>query len=308
MTQRSYSFTFTINNYTDEDIKQLEALECQYIVYGKEVSTTGTPHLQGYTKFSTQRTLSSVSKKIKRAHLEVARVDVAAAKYCQKDGDFTERGEPPKTKEEKGKEGGEAAKRKYEEVRDLAKAGNLDEISEKYPGIWLRSYSTLKKIKVDHMPKLPDLDGVCGTWIVGPAGCGKTRLATKLTKDLAYWKPADNAWWDGYQGEADVVLDDVDKFMVKMAYHMKIWAHQKPFIAETKGGSMNIRPTRIIVTSQYTIDEIWEDDKTRDALNRRFKVIDMGEPKVQGPADFEGYFDKSGYRTRADYWDPLKTD
>jgi len=276
MAQRSYSFTFTINNYTDEDIKQLEALECQYIVYGKEVSSTGTPHLQGYTKFSTQRTLSSVSKKIKRAHLEVARVDVAAAKYCQKDGDFTERGVPPKTKEEKG----QGEKRRHEEIRDLAIAGKIEEIAEKHPDVWLRSYSTLKKIKMDHMEKLPNLEGVCGTWIVGPAGCGKTTLAEQMTSNAAYDKPANNAWWCGYAGEKDVVLDDMDKFMVKMAYYLKIWAHHRPFIAETKGGSINIRPERIIVTSQYTIEEIWEDQQTREALTRRFKVIDM-RPDVE---------------------------
>lgn len=49
---RSYAWCFTLNNYTDEEIRRLESLECERLVVGKEVApTTGTPHLQGYIRF-----------------------------------------------------------------------------------------------------------------------------------------------------------------------------------------------------------------------------------------------------------------
>lgn len=278
MTARAQAFTFTVNNYTGEDIEALSSIDCAYIVYGKEVGDSGTPHLQGYIRFKTQRTLSSVSKKIKRAHLELARNCVAAAEYCKKDGDVYERGVPPMQKKEQAAAAGEGAKRKFEEIRDLAIAGKLDDIAKDYPGVWLQRYSTLKKIKMDHMKAPEWLESTCGTWIVGPAGCGKTTKAREMCPD-AYWKESDTHWWDGYQGEDDVVIDDFDKYMVKQAYHLKRWADRQPFNAETKGGSAIIRPKRVVVTSQYAIEDIWVDDPTRDALNRRFEIIDCREEK-----------------------------
>ena len=36
---------------------------------------------------------------------------------------------------------------------------------------------------------------------------------------------------------------------------------------------MNIRPLKIVITSQYQMDDIWRDKETLDALRRRFKEI-----------------------------------
>ena len=62
-----YSYCFTCNNYTDLDIKQLKELTYTYLVYGHEIApTTGTPHLQGYVHFASQRTMKALSKKCPR--------------------------------------------------------------------------------------------------------------------------------------------------------------------------------------------------------------------------------------------------
>lgn len=40
-------FCFTLNNYTKEEEDYLQAFPCTWLVMGKEVGESGTPHLQG---------------------------------------------------------------------------------------------------------------------------------------------------------------------------------------------------------------------------------------------------------------------
>jgi len=68
------------------------------------------------------------------------------------------------------------------------------------------------------------------------------------------------------------LLDDLGKDRLVLATHLKVWADHYPFTAETKGGGTTIRPKRIIVTSNYSPAELFEDKVTLEAIERRFKV------------------------------------
>lgn len=154
----------------------------------------------------------------------------------------------------------------WDRVWDLGKRGNFDEIPA---SIRLRHYTTLKKIRTDHQPKPDDLDTVCGTWIYGEAGNGKSHLAREMAPN-AFIKPQ-NKWWDGYQNQDDVLLDDLDTDC--LGHYIKIWADKYSFVAEVKGGSMHIRPKRFLVTSQYLPEELFKCPRMAQAVRRRFTFI-----------------------------------
>lgn len=264
---RSRSWCFTLNNYTqaDEDLLQNDSSAVRYVCYGREVGESGTPHLQGFIYFNNPCALSLCRERVGNAHCEIARgTTKQAVEYCKKDGDCYERGSAPLTSAEKG----EAEKERWDRSRDAAKEGRLDDIDS---DIYVRYYRTLKDIKRDHMSRPEDAAECTGMWITGLSGVGKSYKARQDYPD-AYFKMA-NKWWDGYQGEENVIIDDLDVGHACLGHHLKIWADRYSFVAETKGGATMIRPTKIIVTSQYRIDQIWTDAETVDALKRRFQII-----------------------------------
>lgn len=95
---RTRAFTFTINNYTNDDVLMLLELESVYTCFGFEVGSKGTHHIQGYVYFKDGRTIKSLSKQLRRAHIESARGTVKENQvYTSKDGDdmWYSWGEPP---------------------------------------------------------------------------------------------------------------------------------------------------------------------------------------------------------------------
>nr|WAE42557.1 MAG: replication associated protein [Cressdnaviricota sp.] len=267
--KRSRGFCFTLNNYTLQDEMSVRGLiedeRVRYVCFGRETGESGTAHLQGYLYLRNPQLFEWVRSRIARAHIEIQRGTCEQAiEYCEKDGDFHELGERPVSNKRKG----ELEMERWELARDSAKRGDLDSIPA---DIFVRYYRTLKDIKKDYMDTPEDAEGVTGVWIWGVAGVGKSYSA-RQSYPGAYFKMA-NKWWDGYQGEENVILDDVDKKHDVLGHHFKIWMDRYAFIAETKGGAINIRPKKLVVTSQYSIEEIWEDEATREAIYRRCEVI-----------------------------------
>lgn len=256
---RFRAFCFTHNNYPDTKLE--DEVICKYIIYGKEVAASGTPHLQGFVYFEHNRSLSSVIKLLPGCHVEVSRNLEASIEYCKKEGNFTERGIAPMSQKRKG----EVEQDRWDEIWENAKKGRIDEIPAR---IRFGHYRTIKEIAKDHMPAKEDLTELSAYWFVGKAGTGKSRTARDENPDN-YCKPL-NQWWDGYQDEETVIIDDMDPFHKSLAYDLKIWGDRYAFIAPIKGGAKRIRPKKIIVTSQYAPEEIWEDEATLEAINRRY--------------------------------------
>lgn len=294
---RHRSFVFTLNNYTDNDLDHLRdefaadariaagTPHIKYLCFGKEVSTGGTPHLQGFVQFKRVKPFDFVKKVISpRAHLEVAHAGpYIAAGYCKKgkqsheeweefkmdgpnyglEADVTEYGEAPVSDEQRGQD----EKTRFETAYALAKEGDLEEIDK---DILVRYYSTLKKIKTEHQVLPEQMDVLDFHWYTGPSGTGKSRKAN-LENPGAYRKNV-NKWWDGYDGQSCVIIEEWSPHHHVLANHLKVWLDHYPFSAETKGGHVCIRPPRVIITSNYTVEECFPLQADHEPLLRRLQV------------------------------------
>lgn len=85
---------FTLNNYSENDIKKLEQsfIGEKYII-GKEIGENGTPHLQGYINWNKQTRLTALKKINNKIHWEKCKGNEKDnIKYCSKDGDYIIKG------------------------------------------------------------------------------------------------------------------------------------------------------------------------------------------------------------------------
>jgi len=172
----------------------------------------------------------------------------------------------------------------WDNIRIQAKQGELEDIDAQ---VYIAHYRTLKQIAKDNMTPPDDLQGPCGTWIWGPPGVGKSRQA-RLDHPNAYHKMA-NKWWDGYQHQEDVILDDMDPNHKCLQHHIKIWTDQYAFIAEAKNGAMFIRPKNFVVTSNHSPEQVFGDGVDAQAIIRRFTIVHM---QVRAPPAVEQDFEE----------------
>lgn len=104
LSRKSRRWTFTVNNYTQDDMDRLSAMKTDFLIYGFETAPgTGTPHLQGYAVFPHQKTLRTLKRYQARAHWEVAKgTHSECIAYCRKE-DKTPfvRGQEPKDRRRK---------------------------------------------------------------------------------------------------------------------------------------------------------------------------------------------------------------
>lgn len=153
---RAKHWQFTVNNYTTEDesllAEQGNSDEVTYLIYGKEVGASGTPHLQGHVSFVKQLRFSKVKERLPDgAHLEVVRLLQSHIEYCKKDGNFAEFGTPP----QHGDDSRTSARLEFDEFRATVASGVFDspDLREKHPNVMARYPHYARSVVRDLFPK-----------------------------------------------------------------------------------------------------------------------------------------------------------
>lgn len=260
---RNYVFT----NY-NLDIDIFDTFKPAYVAYGLEVCpTTGRQHQQGWLHWKDAKTHSAVKKKLKGIHTEpmIASLEQNDV-YCGKEGAIVEQGIRPLSNDDKGR----AEQLRWKRMLDQAKEGKIEEIDAREQ---IRYYSTFKAISMDYMQKPEPLENVCGLWIYGIPGTGKSHAVYNQCKSL-YIKPISKQW-NGYQNEDVAWLDELSPDHSKwIAPFIKLWGDKWPFHADVKYGAKQIRPRRFIVTSNYSIEDMGFSSVDAKAIRRRFTEVE----------------------------------
>lgn len=282
------NYVFTVNYPRDkptgswqrDDIeKLLKAFEkdgaryaCIGVERGKE---TGRSHMQGCVSFVAARYQTPLIELILQTTGQHPWVAVMkgtpkqASDYCKKDDNWLEFGECPVENKEKGVKAAQRASK----IIELAKQGDLATIMELYPSEYLRMYNTLQRIKAENAQVQKNLADVCGIWIYGPSGVGKSHLPRSV--GIPYYDKPFNKWWDCNKGEVMAIMDDADPRNTEHLHgYIKRWCDRYPLNVEVKNSAARIRPEFIVITSQYSIEECFAaDPKSVEAVARRCKQI-----------------------------------
>lgn len=256
-----------------------------YHIFELEITKDGRLHYQGYIEFKSQVARSKIKKLSENMHHEPRHgTSEEASGYCNKpahpeydDGSYVEgpweMGIMKKTPQQVLGDMQKKNKVDWTAAVNIAMTGDIYGIRN-LPGgdgLLTRHLPNYKTMARDN-PVIPsDLRGVCGYWFYGGPSTGKTTAAKTRWGPSFYLKPH-NKWWDSYRGEETVIINEFDSEQKWMGTHLKLWAEESAFFVEIKGSTIAIRPKRIVVTSNETINSIWmENPMMVKALQSRFK-------------------------------------
>lgn len=112
----------------------------------------------------------------------------------------------------------------------------------------------------------------------GPPGTGKSYAAWHEAGTDAYPKDPRTKFWDGYQGNDTVVIDEF-RGGIDIS-HILRWFDRYPVIIEQKFGATTLRASRIWVTSNIHPRDWYPDldEDTKNALLRRLNITLFSDP------------------------------
>lgn len=267
---RHRNWCVTINNYDEKDFERIESLIedllVKYYIYGREVGSKGTPHIQGYVEFSNAIGLKGIVKRLgKHGHYEPRRgTQEQAIIYCKKENAFTEGGEPSSDN---------GVRKDWLKINNNIKLGSTvrAQIDEGYNN--LQCIQHIEKISKYLEPSRNAMPRVY--WVYGESGSGKSLWASTTFPD-AYWCDTFQ-WWDGYDGHSAVIIDDYRSDFCKFNELLRL-LDRYPYKVPIKGGYRQFVAKDIVITTPRSAEDTWFAATTEDLtqLKRRiYKEVEL---------------------------------
>lgn len=214
------------------------------VTYSLEQGENGTPHFQFVIKFKKQMRFTAIKKLYPEVHIEPCKSVQASVEYCMKQDDTHLAGPfilGEKIAEQRGR------RTDLDDIRSAIKNGISDyELYDKFFSSMARFPQLANKARMAFAEK--KLRKLTVEVYYGVSGSGKSYKAYTENPD-AFRKPDKGEWWDGYQMEDTVILDD---FNGSIAFQdllkvLDIYPHR----VQVKGGYIPANWTKIIITSNF---------------------------------------------------------
>jgi len=250
---------YTLHDYTEQDVEELQNYDCVYHTFGYEVCPqTMRPHLQGYIEFKSQKMFRTLKNQLNtNIHWGTRRkCPKACATYCQKTGNFWERGVLPVKSQ--------GARTDLQNMADYLKAGgSLRDAAMDHPETFIKFHKGVERF-YDLIYSIPRETKPTIYWLYGPTGCGKTRNAYDLFKPDVYIKDG-TQWWNNYYHQKAIIIDDFDgrwpfRDLLRLCDYY-------PYQGQSKGSYLNITSKYIFITCDkpphMMFDDLGEYEKSQ---------------------------------------------
>jgi len=271
----------------------------KYIICHEIAPTTGLPHRHCWLRMSRAPEWIHPSvlhldglNKTHKGKYETMKYEENCKDYVIKDGDILSN----MTTEEIAaiKNTTKIKFNKAEVGKKIIEGGLLKDLVKEYPQL-IFDYNKLKanirSFNRDSADVRP-LETLDNEWIYGGTGAGKSRDVHKRFPKKC--KKTKDIYFNNYCGEDVLYFEDFDGSWGDVVWSMKEIADFYEFEAQCKlAEPMLIRPKKIIVTSNYTIREVYEqyfrmrgipcDNTLISAIERRFKVTKIESPSNPDP-------------------------
>lgn len=242
----------------------------QEYVIAKEFHQDGGQHIHAYFKFQDGFRPSEFTPTFDvdgtHGNYQAVRSFRCVVKYVTKDGDYitnlsTLMLETPQAKRIKL-----VQDIKDHSVKELLETGVIS-VNQ------VRNVTLAKAIFTTSEPY--EHDTVRGVWIYGPPQTGKSTRARRDYGTDVFTVDSPTKWMDGYTGQSVILVDDFDtNWPAIWGFYFKRWADKFACQAEIKGGSVQLRHQHLVVTSNYSIEELYGSDLVlQAAIKRRFSVV-----------------------------------
>lgn len=292
MTQWFSNVCITLNNPTDLEKVSLKAFaedKCEYAIAAFEIGESGTHHIQAYMQLKRQSKLQTLKNQVSaRAHYESAKGSPQDNKdYCSKGTQPKEEWDDEKTAGanygvdaniffEYGAMRIKGQRKDLELIAALNHEGaSLKDIATDHPDTFIKFH---KGILAHRFAIQEPRDSSTPKEVIvhyGGTGTGKTRYCTELEPDAYIYGPEQGMWWDKYDGEKEIIMDEF-RAQVTFGYLLRL-LDRYPMKVQFKGGMIELVADTIHITAPNHPKNWYAPETTKDGkldqLKRRITKI-----------------------------------